>query len=442
MAISEILNPRKTISGYDSDAVSTTQILYKVQREDYEAESLIASIDTIVLPAALGDVSADFKEGDRVYYSDLDTVYTIESVSYDGGSGKTLIVVVENEITTGSAGYINNLTAKSGYYLKVDISPLNLTLYYIANYQGTFDFDIGKALEYAMPADSIEYSITFKGVYSGGADNTISTSPDIFAVKSRRQLLTENGANLYEYIAKTTNTAKFMTVFEEPRIWYGWYFWPTLINMDHSSGDLLLDLLDINKSVLSSGAPGSGLTPPEVRRFQLSCIWTDPIKYIGIQMVISSTTTPLSEYKYLKIYPECKQPIMLEWLNSNGARDQWLFEKEQTVSMQAAEGYKYNQAITSDIETLTKTKGRNAGTDTQFITLKAAQLSINEIEGLHDIKRSNDVRLWLNKFGTEYISVIVSQSYSTEYTTGKNNYEFTVIVEMPDNFDFFKAKSY
>ena len=130
---------------------------------------------------------------------------------------------------------------------------------------------------------------------------------------------------------------------------------------------------------------------------------------------------------------------MISWLNSLGGMDQWLFQIEQSVSNQIEEGRRFQTPITTDIESIRTTKGRFAQRDIQRMTLKADKLNQNELQTLHEIKTSEIVRLWLNKDGSEYVGVIVSSGYVTDFTTGKTNYEFSLNIELPDNFDVFKS---
>jgi hypothetical protein len=64
------------------------------------------------------------------------------------------------------------------------------------------------------------------------------------------------------------------------------------------------------------------------------------------------------------------------------------------------------------------------------------------LQSLHYIKRASNVRVWLDKTKTATIGVIVNTGYDTGFTTGKDNYEVSISIEFPKNFDFFTAKNY
>ena len=131
---------------------------------------------------------------------------------------------------------------------------------------------------------------------------------------------------------------------------------------------------------------------------------------------------------------------MVAWTNSLGGGDQWLFQYEQAVTNISSEGQSINSPIVGDIATEQGNKRRVPGKDVQYVTLKADQLTLNELQGLHDIKNAGYVLIYDSPtIGTrKQVSVKVNNGFETTFTTGKGNYEFTLQLEMPDNFDLFK----
>jgi hypothetical protein len=368
MALTETTNPRLNISGYDSDAASTTQLRY-----------------------------------------------------------------VYNE---------SDLTNIDKYFLEVVIPELSgVTLYYFPDSSGNIEFDVGRAVQLAMPANSIKYHLEVTPYRDGSAETGI-TSLDILAVKSKVQILSEYGSNLYDYIIKTPNPAQWMTIFQEPKLWNGWDKTLYAINMDiAASVDVIQNSLDINKAFLAANDTTQILAgAPAIDGWPLSYPATANAYYIEVGFEL--TGSDITEKKIIKLEPECREPIMIEWLNSLGVVENWLFQIEQAVINTSEQGLMWETPIADDISTVQTTKQRFSEKDTQFITVKAAHLNQNELQGLHDIKRSEAVRVWLLKDGSEWVSVRVSAGYETTFTTGKNNYEFSLSIEFPDNFDFFKAKKY
>jgi hypothetical protein len=143
-----------------------------------------------------------------------------------------------------------------------------------------------------------------------------------------------------------------------------------------------------------------------------------------------------------RIDEECREPVMIEFLNQLGAWDQWLFSFEQAILEETEQGIMFESPIDDDVSVITETKKRIPGVNVQFMTLKAGHLTQAEIQHLQEIKQSEKVRVWLAKDGTSYVNVRVNAGYETTFTTGKGGYEFSLNIEFPSNFDFFKAKQY
>lgn len=369
MALTEITTPRLNVSGYDSDAASTTQLRY-----------------------------------------------------------------VYNE---------SDLTDIDKYFLEVVIPELSgVTLYYFPDSSGNIEFDVGMAVQLAMPTNYIEYHLEVTPYRDGVAEAGI-TSLDILAVISKVQILSQYGANLYQFIAKPTNYGSIMTMFDIPRFWNGWEKIARFISMSYVPVDFDFTPLDINQQAITPVVNNTSLGPiPRVADMALT--WPSGATNPYYLQITGSDATDgqLTIDKTYSLHEECQEPIMIEWLNSLGVYETWLFQIEQAVINTSEQGLMWETPITEDISTVQTTKQRFTEKDTQFITVKAAHLNQNELQGLHDIKRSNDVRVWLLKDGSEWVSVRVSAGYETTFTTGKNNYEFSLSIEFPDNFDFFKAKKY
>ena len=365
MALSEVSNPRRNISGYDSDAASTTQLLYEFQ------ESVLTDIDKYVLEVVIPELN-------------------------------------------------------------------NLTLYYIPKSTGEIEFNIGPAVDRAMAGTYIDYHIVATPYRDGTAETGV-TSINILAVLSRRQILSEHGANLYNYTMLATDPGKHLTVFEEPKMWHGWTKKMYGLNQDLTAFDVFEDRRDINKQTIDNNTVNyTGLTPPFVHEHTI----TQPFTAEYLRLSYELPAQQFLQEIYIRVLEACENPVMIEWLNSLGGYDTYLFSRQQTVTNIIEQGLTFQEPITTDIETVTETKQRYAEKDTQYMTLRAEQLTQNDLQALHDIKRSPVVRLWLDKTGSSYVTVIVNSGYEDSFTTGKSNYSYSLNIELPDNFDFFTAKEY
>ena len=342
------------------------------------------------------------------------------------------------------------LTGKNKYRLEVVIPEANnTTFYFLADSSGSIDFDLGPAMALLIPDGQtwLNYKLTYRGVWDGGSD-TPADSDFTLAIFSRRQILSQYGANLYNKSMKSIDKkAEFLSVFEEPKIWNGWTQKASLINPAFSIFDIKEASLNINKAFIQEDL--YKYTSQAVKNIFEHTIIADDIVSPSIphyfNLIAQEETTGVTKYSESITYKyetPCRNPIMIEWVNSLGAWESWLFQYNQTFTNIAGDGLKYETPIVGTIESKTGNKGRAVFKDTQFITLKADQLTQNQLQGLHDIKRSYNVRVWLDRTGTNYVKAIVSGGYDTSFTSGKLAYEFSLNLELPDNFDFFTAKEY
>ena len=332
----------------------------------------------------------------------------------------------------------SSMTGKTNYTVKVIIAALsNLTLYFIPKSDGSLIIDLGKAIEMALPSTNyVYYRLECVALYGTTTDASVYSDYTL-AIGSKRQIQETNGSNLYDYVAKPTNYGKYMTVFDEPIFWNGYLKVAKFVSQSYTQVDFTFNALDINKTFLATDTDTSLDSANKIFNMALSYPVTANAQYL--QILGENTSVQITETKLWKLQEPCKNPMMIQWLNRLGALETWLFEREQSVSNIVDEGYKYNIYSSDDIATVTTTKKRIAGKDTQFITLKAGNLTQDQLQGLHDIKQSNDVRLWLDTTGTNYVTVTVDKGFETSFTTGKGNYELFLNIELPDNFDYFSA---
>lgn len=358
-------------------------------------------------------------------------------ISYTASTTQLLYEFNESVITPGEAYVLQVVVDFAG-------SMPDLTRFYVPQSNGDITFNIGPAIEGILLKSGITnslYTIDYASIRNG-VETPEGTTPAVLAVLSRRQILSTNGANLYEYVAKSTDDlGKILTNFDEPKLWYGWDKKAYWINQDLAvQYDMLQTYQDINKTDLSFDNDIKAITSNIVDEWLLVEPVSEPnAEYL--RFTVQSGLQVVSR-KWYRLAPECENPVMLSWINSLGGIDQWLFQTEQAIVNRSEKGRLFQRPITEDIETVRTTKGRFAPIDTQFMTLKVDQINQNELQSLHDIMRSEVVHLWLNKTGTEYVGVRVSAGYETTFTTGKTFYEFSINIELPDNFDFFTAKLY
>jgi len=133
---------------------------------------------------------------------------------------------------------------------------------------------------------------------------------------------------------------------------------------------------------------------------------------------------------------------MIEWLNSLGAREFYLFEIRQDVELDTVDGVIFKPAIEEDIQTVTLEKRKILAKKSLRITARGENLIKEDIAVLHEIKLSESVRVWLTNDGLETIGVIVREGLITAIDTGDASGSYAVILEFPENYDFFELKKY
>ena len=201
---------------------------------------------------------------------------------------------------------------------------------------------------------------------------------------------------------------------------------------------------DINKVQLS-GQGGNSVSPNLNPGIFLSTIPVndDPERAEFVRVrVISNTGVQLSNALFYKVNNPCPQPIMVQWENSLGVPEQHLFMINQEVNPQASEGLAYEIPNNQDIENVTGNKRRVFSEETQSMILLAESLTNNQIKALAEIKTSNKVEVYLDKEGSETVQVICREGLASPYDTKGTRQEFRLVIEFPDNYDFFEAKNY
>ena len=358
---------------------------------------------------------------------------------------------------------VDDLAGKEAYVVQITIPELNdLTLFFTPEPStGDVKINIGTAVAASIATTQtyIFYKVEYSATFRGGSVAPAST-PFTLAVISRRQILTEHGANLYFFMLRVLTSGKlgnFLTSFNEPKLWRNWahnmhlIFDPDMVaRLGTEDLEIAVRGLDANKLNPSGLNLISIVTAtfavPQVNTIDigstLDLAGFETSEFLQIISTLGISQPEVTETLIMDIDIECQNPVMIEWINGNGGSDQWLFQTEQTAINQVGEGFKFQTPIVGTIETNRGNKGRVPDRDIQFLTLRADQLNQDQLQGLHEIKRSYAVRLWLNKTGTEYVNVIVDKDYQTSFTTGKGGYIFSLSIELPDDFDFFTAKLY
>lgn len=331
--------------------------------------------------------------------------------------------------------------------LDEDDNPyLEVTYKYSPKPDGTLFIDLGRIvteINERRAALSINFKLSYYFTYDGGPVDTPTIIGPWLAVYAEKQLLSEGGSNMWDYILATPESKflnKFLTRFQEGQIWDGFNrTYSYIIDSDYTARTGLSEVTttfnyyDINKNLLSSiTRVETDLTP----RVVIAYIIPGYTPYVGV--VIDGLT---EEVLYKRAHA-CNNAIVIDWVNNKGGVDQFIFDIDQLYEVDSHEGLISELAMLEDISGVRRTKFRSAPTWTQQVILKAENLGLHQFKALQEIKSSISVRAWLNNNGQEWIGVICSSKYTTRNNSIDQLHEITLQMELPDNFDLQEAINY
>jgi len=323
-----------------------------------------------------------------------------------------------------------------------DVAFFTITFKFSPKPDGSLFIDLGRIvteISEARGALETRFKLTYSSEWDGGSTAPVTIGP-FLAVYGEKQLLSEGGANMFEHLLKDSSS-KFATVFKNPCFWPGFNRTLSVIVDDNFTARTGLTkyrtenkFLDINGNTIETFF-GKFVDFTETRVDLLSLINSDTH---AVKVSIENISEEIT-YKKREV---CDNPIMVDWLNSKGGVDQWLFEIDQLFEKDALPGLRFENAITEDISTVRRTKGRISPKWIQQIILKAENLTLDQLKALEEIKSSVSVRIWLNNSGSEWVGVVVSAKFQSMHNSIDQLHELTLQLELPDNFDLDEAKNY
>ena len=466
-----IRTPNRTAFTIESKAAGTTQLLYEFQLEDFTFDQLDSNAGFYRFRITGGDHASIVVGSSYAFRAYNGTVKVIGEVT-----DLTTNLVTVDQAYTGAVvaidGGLVNLTTEStpSFRMVININNLSVVDYvFVPDHYGFMYLDLGRVVEPLLIDAAIDIflatgqispfkviSLDYYGVYDGGTIS-VQTTPDTLVTLAERQLQSFLGCNLWEMIQKEASPpdyteALLLTKFEsmETYKWKGWKRTIScLIDPDWSTRIPLLvqwfsEEVNVNNARLGGTADTENISStPGIYSYEIPETFTYPETYGRFVTVRERTPLYETAERITFVYrDECENPIMVEWLNEDGAVEQWLFNIDQVVVDDVEQGLRYERPVLRDIELVIRTKFRQVDKWTQRITLFDKHLTQDQVDALHDIKRSDFVRVWLTKDGTETIGVIVIPPYSDTFNTKHPLNEFSLTIEFPDNFDFFNAKKY
>ena len=349
----------------------------------------------------------------------------------------------------------DDLAGKLNYKVNIEIRDdagavalVPLIFRYSPRPHGELFIDVGKiitGLQKEVQHGSLYYLLWYQETFEGfeGIPTATPTIQSIFAYK---QLLDIGGSNMYDYLLND-DTSKLLTKFKNPIIWCDWlrtvYF---VIDDNYQNRFDLLDLnvvqqgTDINKGLI--GAPT--ITPFPIEASLQEYVFQSEDVGSKFQRVFlqDNSGVQISEFIYYERRVSCEPQIMLQWRNSLGGYDQHLFMLDTLFNRNVTEGLTGQKSIEEDIENVARTETRIPLHWFQEAILTEENLTFDQVRALQEIKSSPQVSVYLDKAGTKQVFVVVNNLFATEDNNKDTNFDLSVQIKFPNDFDFATGKLY
>ena len=457
--------PNRTAFTLESKSASISQLLYELQFWNYQFNAYQSNAGFYEFGVTSGDFAEILVGMTLTWRTEDGSVAIRGTVTSKNGP----LVTIDQPYTGANIfkdGYIvredqaPTYSVLPNYRIQVIIESINPDIIYTFTMDGYgyLFIDLGRIIEPILVDREVAYdypTISYQEIYDGGSQTKQFFEKTLFTL-GERQILSYLGANYWDVMLKEDTppdypVGKLLTKFEtkEIALWQGWkrtascLVDPDLPTRIPGGVKWVFTEVDINgNAVAGSNSIPIIDTVPKIEETQLPVIVNASARFLNVVIREDVAQENVSEVSSYRIEDECYNPIMIEWLNEDGAWEQWLFTIDQSVKDDVETGLVYERPITKDIEAVKRTKFRHVDRWTQQITLFASNLTQDQIDALHDIKRSDFVQVWLNKEGTEYVGVIAIPPLTETFRTKSTLHDYTITIEFPDNFDFYNAKLY
>ena len=312
---------------------------------------------------------------------------------------------------------------------------------------GTLFLDVSQILTEYLEKNglvSVEFKLRYAQSWTGGPSPNFSTSANsYFAIYAQKQIYSSGGANLYNHVLSTTGLNTALTKWIEPRIYSNFKRTIGILYPTSEGAILTIKYLDINKGVISTLSSAAIPTTTGVQNLDLQN-YTTAIP-LNCHWISASFTTPSGkslDTVYYKVTNDCSNPIFVEYLNSLGAYEQYIFDIKQEVQVASSTGIASSRAVNEDYASARVTNIRVANDWVQQLICQTDQLSNTDLLAINEIKRSTSVRVLLTRDGSRFVQVVASNNLSDMYSTDNANNGFSLQLQMPNNFNVFEAIDY
>jgi hypothetical protein len=456
MTLSLLANPDKLVDGIQSNVNGgITQLPYTFLRADVQTLVTRNNGGNVQIDASSANVAL-ITVGTKIYWQPdpqgFETTPYVEgfyTVLSKGTFDFTIDLAYISDTTV--SGHANLTEDRPDYNVQVIVeetaSPNAQTVpfIYVPSQSGQLFVDLGPAITAVMEQNSVatyNYRILYRENYNGN-DLAYVQDADIQAILGEQSIGQTGGSNLSKYLPNIDPLGKPLTFFASYDIkkWRGWaqtysFIFDSRAVARTGTANNELRVIQISRDINSVTVAVIGNTPyTGASTIHETAILDDPAYYVELALKDNLSLGNFIERLFYKYEDECKNPIMVTWVNSLGVSEYYLFEIAQEVLLNATEGLVYQQSRNQDISNVNRQKIRLSSDETLRIVCRAEKLTQNDIRALHELKTSEKVEVYLNKDGSKRVGVIVSEGFATNYDTDDPLNEFTVVLEFPEDYN-------
>jgi len=406
MTLSLISEPLKSTGDItDSNVLAVrTQARYEFLREDFvETTDLVNVADSggFVQITTVAAASTLVSVNDNIYFTADDVYDDVGNVTAVNANDFVTNIPFVSALTPIVDGYVNNLTKFPIYRVEFEFNDqagglLLANVFYTPKQNGVLIVNLAETFFFLLfvagnQIASRTIAPEFREVFTGSSTSFVALT-DILAVRSKRQLLTgtgfgAEGANLILFLLFNLKADQAALITKIKKVWRNWSAESYFIWDDGAGARvgatirILVNNLDINQTLLSNKS-NVQITPsqPAVRVFTVSTTSALAAKteFLEVFFRDNAQTQDLALRTIYTVQDECENPIMISWVNSLGATEQFLFSFNQEIDDVANVGTVTVPPIIDDIANEDIGIARTNVTTTQFITLFADHLNNEE----------------------------------------------------------------
>ena len=370
-------------------------------------------------------------------------IRTIDGVTSNANASRSQIPFILTTTEQANDNFKINITIRNA---DNTANLIPTTFKYSPKSDGTLFLDVGQILTEYLEKNglvSVEFRIRYNQSWTGFSTPVASSVNSYFAIYAQKQIYSSGGANLYNHILSTTGLNTALTKWSEPRIYSNFKRTIGILYPTDEGAILTITYLNINKGVISQLSSAAIPTTTGVQNLDLQNYTTAiPTNCHWISAAFTTTGGKSLDTVYYKVTKDCSNPIFIEYLNSLGAYEQYIFDIKQEVQVSSSTGIASSRAINEDYVSAKVTNIRVANDWVQQIICQTDQLSNNDLLAINEIKRSTSVRVLLTRDGSKFVQVVATNNLSDIYSTDNANNGYSLQLQMPNNFNVFEAINY